>query len=92
MLFKSLRALAWIEGVSFLLILFITMPLKYLADMPTPNLYVGMAHGLLFLLYVLLVVWVGVEKNWNFKKIMILLILSIIPFGTFYGDRKYLKP
>ena len=42
------RVLAFAEGVSFLLILFITMPLKYLMDMPGPNKIIGMAHGIPF--------------------------------------------
>ena len=68
-LFKSplgrFRILAFMEGLSFLLILFITMPLKYLYEMPEPNLVVGMAHGVLFVVIcscsILLTAFTGLE-------------------------------
>lgn len=94
-LFKNqigrLRILAFIEGVSFLVILFITMPLKYYADMPQPNKIFGMAHGLLFILYVLAVVQSKIEYNWPLKKTFLALLASIIPFGTFWADAKLFR-
>lgn len=86
-----LRILAFVEGVSFLVILFITMPLKYYANMPQPNKIFGMAHGLLFILYVLAVVQSKIEYNWSFKKTMLALLASIIPFGTFWADAKLFR-
>lgn len=86
-----LRLLAFIEGVSFLVILFITMPLKYFYDMPQPNKIFGMAHGLLFILYVLWVIWVKIEQHWSMKKMMLALLASIIPFGTFWADARLFR-
>jgi integral membrane protein len=86
-----LRILAFVEGVSFLVILFVTMPLKYYANMPQPNKIFGMAHGLLFILYVLAVIQSKIEYNWSFKKTILALLASIIPFGTFWADAKLFR-
>ena len=81
-----LRVIGFIEGVSFLVILFITMPLKYLFQMPEANKVFGMAHGLLFVLYVLLVIQVKIEQRWPVRKLGLALLAAIIPFGTFWAD------
>ncbi|MCI5054926.1 MAG: DUF3817 domain-containing protein [Flavobacteriales bacterium] len=83
-----LRVLAHLEGISFLLILFVTMPLKYFMQNGQPNKIVGMVHGLLFILYVLAVIQVKIEKDWKFKKTFIALLVAIIPFGTFWADKR----
>ena len=86
-----LRILAFVEGVSFLVILFITMPLKYYAQMPQPNKIFGMAHGVLFILYVLAVIQSKIEYSWSFRKTGLALLASIIPFGTFWADAKLFR-
>ncbi len=88
---KSFRTVSFFEGISFLVILFITMPLKYIFETPGPNRVIGMAHGALFLLYVILALLVKSKKNWDTKTLAIILVCSVIPFGTFWMDRKYLK-
>lgn len=88
---KILRPIAFLEGVSFLVILFVTMPLKYYFDKPEYNQHVGMAHGLLFMAYVVLVLMAKFEQKWNAKITLICLLASIIPFGTFYADKKYFR-
>ena len=85
-----LRTIAWLEGISFLLF-GISMPLKYGFDIPQPNYVIGMAHGILFILYNLLILGYSKKKKWNIKQVMFLCFLSLIPFGIFYGDYKYLK-
>ena len=85
-----LRIIAWLEGISFLLF-GISMPLKYGFDIPEPNYFIGMGHGILFILYNLLILGYSKKKKWKIKQIMFLCFLSLIPFGTFYGDYKYLK-
>jgi integral membrane protein len=81
------RLVAFLEGCSYLLFA-ITMPLKYKMDMPKPNYFVGMAHGVLFLLYIVLLVIVAAQYKWGFKKIILAFIASLIPFGTFYAAKK----
>lgn len=86
-----LRILAFTEGVSFLILLFVTMPLKYAFDTPGPNKVFGMVHGLLFVLYVLAVIQAKIEQDWSVKKILLALLASVIPFGTFWADVKLFR-
>lgn len=81
------RAVAFLEGLSYLL-LGITMILKYSYEMPLPNKIVGMAHGILFVAYVFLLIQVAFELRWKFGKIVLAFVASLIPFGTFYADKK----
>ena len=87
---NALRLIAWLEGVSFLLF-GISMPLKYGFDIPQPNYVIGMIHGILFVIYNLLILKHSKLKNWRIREIIFLCFLSLVPFGTFYGDYKYLK-
>ncbi|WP_119080366.1 DUF3817 domain-containing protein [Chitinophaga alhagiae] len=88
---KRFRIIAWLEGISFLLLIFVAMPLKYFADEPWLNRQVGMAHGILFVLYVILAIEIKMALNWNLKKTAIALGASIIPFGTFYINEKWMR-
>jgi integral membrane protein len=83
-----LRIIAFIEGISFLVILFITMPMKYMLGMGDANKSVGMLHGVLFILYVFAVIQTKIEYEWSIKKTLLALLASIIPFGTFWADAK----
>ena len=88
---QKFRLLSLLEGISFLVILFITMPLKYMFNYPSANKVVGMVHGGLFLAYVVFAILLKVEFKWSAKKLAIILLCSIIPFGTFWADKKYFK-
>ena len=83
-----LRLIGFLEGVSLLVLLGIAMPLKYLAGQPAAVRYVGMAHGVLFVVYVLLVIQVAIGHRWSFGKTALALVASIFPFGTFWADRR----
>ncbi|MHA7057313.1 DUF3817 domain-containing protein [Aquimarina sp. M1] len=85
------RLISYLEGISYLAILFVTMPLKYLFASPEPNKVIGMAHGFLFLAYIVFAFLIKSEKQWNSKTLVIVLLCSIIPFGTFWMDKKYLS-
>jgi len=87
----KLRLLAILEGVSYLLF-GITMPLKYMYEITDPNFYVGMAHGWLFIFYIVLCVQNIYIYKWNLKTSFITLAASLVPFGTFVVDSKILKP
>lgn len=88
---RNFRILAFVEGVSFLLILFVTMPMKYLYDMPMPNKIVGSVHGFLFLGYCLYALQLKWARSWSIGKLLLLWLASIIPFGTFVADWKLLR-
>lgn len=88
---KLYRIIALLEGVSLLVILGITMPLKYIFDMPQYNMVIGMAHGVLFIAYVILAAMAHVKLKWKYNQLLLALVASIIPFGTFYADKKLFK-
>jgi integral membrane protein len=84
------RLVAFIEGCSYLL-LGITMILKYQYGMPKPNYVVGMAHGVLFMLYLGLLLQVGIQYKWSLWKMFLAFMAALIPFGTFYADVKLFR-
>jgi integral membrane protein len=86
-----LRIIAFTEGVSYLILLFVAMPLKYIWGQPAAVKNFGSIHGLLFVLYILYVFLCKIEYRWTLKKTLVLLGISIIPFGNFYADKHYLQ-
>ena len=88
---KIFRIIALLEGVSYLLLLFVAVPIKYLCEDPQYVKMLGMPHGMLFIGYVILAFLLKSDYKWDAKPFIIVLIASVIPFGTFYVDRKYLK-
>jgi integral membrane protein len=84
---KTIRFLAIAEGISFGL----TMPIKYIYKIPEPNYVVGMAHGILFIAFCLGALIVQQRYKWPLSTLLILWISSLIPFGTFWSERKYLR-
>ena len=85
------RIIAFLEGLSFLLIIFVTMPLKYYFQMPTPNLVVGMFHGILFMIYVYAALRLKLSESWDTRLTLKTLAASVIPFGTFYMEYKVFR-
>lgn len=90
-LLNQFRLIAVLEGISYLLF-GITVPLKYWMEIPEPNLFVGYAHGLLFILYCVLGLTTAITYKWKFGFSTIAFLASLVPFGTFYLDTKFLKP
>lgn len=87
-----LRIIAALEGVSLITLVFITLPMKYLMNNPAGTKLIGPIHGALFLLFVFNTLSVGVEQQWKFKETTWKVLLAcIVPFGTFYIDRKVLS-
>ena len=89
---KTLRLLALLDGISYLLLLGICVPLKYIWDIPEPTNPVGLAHGVLFVAYCLWVLIVTREKKWSFKTMFLAGFASLLPFGTFLADKKIFIP
>jgi integral membrane protein len=81
-----LRRIGMIEGVSFLILLGIAMPLKYLAGMPLAVKVVGWAHGLLFMVF-LLALWRAKQSaRWPLSSVAIVFLAALLPFGPFLID------
>ncbi len=88
---KLFRILGWLEGASFLLLLFVAMPIKYMAGNPEAVKMLGPIHGFLFIGYVILSHLVAEELDWPGKIRIHALLAAIFPFGTFIFEKKYLK-
>ena len=88
---KQFKLIAILEGISFLVLLGIAMTLKYVWGHAEATEAVGMAHGILFIAYVIMVVLIRKQLNWNLKTTFIALAASVLPFGPFVVDRKLLK-
>lgn len=86
-----LRLTGILEGLSFIVLLAIAMPLKYMAGKPEMVSIVGMAHGVLFVLYISLCLQAKLQYPWSWKKMFALWVASVVPFGTFYADYKLLR-
>lgn len=82
----TLQNLGIVEGTSMVVLIFIAMPLKYLADIPEVVRFVGMAHGMLFMAFVGWVLWEARENRWTIEKTGGAVMASIIPFGPFVAD------
>ena len=89
---KFLRMLAIWEGISYLLLVGICMPLKYIFDIPEPTHPIGLAHGVLFVTYCLMVLVLILQLKWSFKTMFLAGIASLLPFGTFVADKRIFAP
>jgi integral membrane protein len=86
-----LRLVGWWEGISFLVLLLVAMPLKYFAGLPGAVRVVGMAHGVLFLMYVVAALHAAADYRWTWRKTVIVLLASLVPAGPFIVDAKMLR-
>src|SRR5688572_17234237 len=84
---EHLRIIGIAEGISYLVLLFISMPLKYLFGFPQAVLINGWLHGALFVWYAVAVIYVWIICKWPFKRAFTAGIISLIPFGTFWFDK-----
>jgi len=85
----AFKIISYLEGISYLLLLFVGVPMKHFMDNPVVVKSLGMPHGLLFIAYIIMAIYVKGLFNWNTKTFLIVLLASIVPFGTFYIDKKY---
>ena len=88
---QHLRLSALLEGISFLLLLGIAMPLKYMAGLPQFVTVIGLLHGILFIWYVVAVMLGRETYRFTNSQTGIALVGSLLPFGTFYADKKIFK-
>ena len=84
------RIIAFLEGLSYVALLFVAVPIKYISGDPQYVKLLGMPHGALFLAYIVFALLISSEMGWSRKTLYIVLLASIIPFGTFFIEYKYL--
>ena len=87
---KTFKIVALLEGISFIAMMLVGMPLKYIGGNDIIIKYLGMPHGLLFVGYVILAFLLQSQMKWSGKDMAIIVVCSLIPFGTFWMDKKYL--
>ena len=85
---KLFRVIAMVEGLSFLILLGIAMPLKYFMGLPQAVRMVGMAHGILFLLYLWMLMQSTIVLRWSLQRAGMYFVASMVPFAAFWVDRK----
>ena len=88
---SRLRMAGIAEGISYLILLFIAMPIKYIVGNPEAVWYVGSVHGLLFMLFILALITVKINMEWNFKRTLVAFLAALLPFGTFILDKSLRK-
>lgn len=86
-----LRLIAFLEGISLLVLIFIGMPAKYMWEQPILVKTIGPVHGGLFLLFIVMALIVALQVKWKFITTLVVMASSFIPFGTFYVDWKILR-
>jgi integral membrane protein len=84
---QQFRAVGYAEGVSFLVLLGIAMPLKHLAGRPDAVLVVGWVHGILWILYLVTAARAAYFEKWSFRRLFWAGVASVLPFGPFLFDR-----
>jgi integral membrane protein len=84
---QQLRIVAFLEGLSFIVLLFVAMPLKYFAGLPLAVRVTGSLHGVLFLGFVFVLFRAATEHDWPMKRSAGAFVASLVPFGTFVLDR-----
>ena len=85
------RIVAFLEGLSYILLMSVGLYFKYQLGDPSYVKLLGMPHGLLFVSYLILAFLIKDDEQWGNKDFGIIMLASILPFGTFYVDGKYLK-
>lgn len=85
------RVISAIEGLSYLLLVFIAMPIKYLGDNPLYVKIFGMAHGVLFIIFMISLFEVKTRDKWDTGFMFQIFVLSLIPFGAFIIENR-VKP
>jgi integral membrane protein len=94
-LFKThigrLRIIAFMEGCSLLALVFIAMPVKYLLGIPEATQAIGLIHGILFVIFIVATLSISILYKWNISRVLFVMASSVLPFGTFYVDKKILS-
>ena len=88
---KKFRLINKIEGISFIILIFIAMPLKYSFGYPMATKIVGMLHGVLVFAFLYQIMEAKKEAGFTWKETGIYTLLSLVPFGSFYTDKLLAK-
>lgn len=87
---RTFKVISFLEGLSYILLLFVAVPVKYLMGDATMVKALGMPHGVLFVLYIIMALVIRSRMQWGGTTTLAVLVASLLPFGTFYINKKYL--
>lgn len=85
---QQIRKVGVAEGISYIFLLSVAMPLKYIWHMPEAVKYTGWAHGVLFIAFMYMIGMGMLKLNWSFKEAAVAFVASLLPFGTFWLEKK----
>ena len=88
---ERLRIIGVLEGISYLVLLGIAMPLKYMANMPQAVRFAGSLHGILFVAFCIALFGVWRNRKWPYEKLAMAFLMSLLPFGTFFLEKQIRK-
>jgi integral membrane protein len=83
--------MAWVVGVLLVVLVFVGVPLKYLADTPQVVAVVGFTHGMLYLVYLATALDLAVRRRWHLLKVLVVFAAGLVPFLTFYVERRVMR-
>ena len=83
-----LRAAGLVEGGSFLVLLFVAMPLKYIGGLPQAVKVVGWVHGVLFIVFAAALLYTTFFARWPIGRAALVFVAALLPFGPFVIDRR----
>ncbi len=82
------RFMAYATGIMLLVLVFVAMPLKYLADEPGPVDLIGPVHGLLYFGYVIIVLDLAFRRRWSLWRTVLVMLAGTVPFASFVAERR----
>ncbi|PRZ43156.1 integral membrane protein [Antricoccus suffuscus] len=83
---RNYRIMAWIVGVPLAVLILVAVPLKYFGNNPTPVTVIGVAHGYLYLIFIITAVMLSIKRRWDFKRTIIVILCGTIPLLSFYTE------
>ena len=82
------RVMAWVTGVMLLILVFVAMPVKYIGDDDSLVRIVGVAHGWLYIVYIITVLTLAYQGRWRPLRTLLVLLAGTVPFASFVAERK----
>jgi integral membrane protein len=82
------RVMAWVTGVMLLILVFVAMPVKYIGDDDTLVRIVGVAHGWLYIVYIITALTLAYQARWRPLRTLLVLLAGTVPFASFVAERK----
>lgn len=85
---RNYRVAAWVTGVGLLVLVLVGMPLKYLFGQPQLVAVVGVAHGFLYMAYIVCTLLLAERCRWKPLDALLVLVAGTVPFASFYAERR----